>query len=248
LTPAQWARIRQIFEDAVEQPQPARARYVAAQCGEDVTLLREVKSLLANHEQSGDFLNEPVVDIASSLSAMDDLTGEFPRFAALGPYKLERRIGRGGMGSVWLASRSDHAYERKVAIKMVKLGMDTTEILRQFQRERELLAIAGRGIDSGRRAVPRHGVCRGHTDRSIHRAPEVFGDAAAAIVPASVRGSALCASELGRASRSEAWQYSGVRNRRAEASRFRYRKAAAPGTGRGNAAGTPRDDARLRKS
>jgi eukaryotic-like serine/threonine-protein kinase len=140
MTPAQWAQIRQIFESAIEQPPETRAAFVHARCDGDLSLRQEVEALLANHEQSGDFLNSPAAEIASVFGAMDDHSAEQPSILQAGPYKLERRIGRGGMGSVWLATRSDHAYERQVAIKMVKRGMDTSEILRQFRREREVLA------------------------------------------------------------------------------------------------------------
>jgi serine/threonine protein kinase len=140
LTPQQWARIRQIFESAVEQPAGSRAEFLQVQCAGDAGLRREVDSLLANHEQSGEFLNHPAADVAAALAFTENASGELPRFPQAGPYKLERCIARGGMGSVWLATRSDQAYERKVAVKMVKRGMDTEEILRQFHRERRLLA------------------------------------------------------------------------------------------------------------
>ena len=140
MTPQQWARIRQIFESALDQPVPARAAFLDAQCAGDRALRVEVESLLANHDESGEFLNRPAVDLASVLAVAGEASGELPRFPQAGPYKLERCIARGGMGSVWLASRSDQAYERKVAVKMVKHGMDTAEILSQFRRERQLLA------------------------------------------------------------------------------------------------------------
>ena len=63
-----------------------------------------------------------------------------PRVPRVGPYQLEKRIGRGGMGSVWLATRADQEYQKKVAVKMVKRGMDSTEILRRFRMERQVLA------------------------------------------------------------------------------------------------------------
>ena len=140
MTPQQWARIRQIFESAIEQPVSSRPAFLDQQCAGDLGLRREVDSLLANHERSGEFLNHPAADVAAALAFAENASGELPRFPQAGPYKLERCIARGGMGSVWLATRSDQAYERKVAVKMVKRGMDTEEILRQFRRERQLLA------------------------------------------------------------------------------------------------------------
>jgi serine/threonine protein kinase len=140
MTPAQWARIRQIFEDAIEQPSETRSTFVEERCGGDRELVHEVESLLVSHDESSEFMASPAADLARAFAPVADLSDDAPRFTEAGPYHLERRIGRGGMGSVWLASRSDQAYQRKVAIKMVKRGMDTTEILRQFRRERQVLA------------------------------------------------------------------------------------------------------------
>ena len=67
--------------------------------------------------------------------AEEDLTGN-----RVGPYEFERCIGRGGMGSVWLATRSDHEFKKRVAVKVVRRGMDSHEILRRFKLERQVLA------------------------------------------------------------------------------------------------------------
>jgi len=108
-------------------------------CARDEELRREVESLLASHDEA-EFLNTPAAELGQALGLLDDSSGEYPRIPRVGPYQLEKRIGRGGMGSVWLASRFDHEYERKVAVKMVKRGMDTDEILRRFRMERQVLA------------------------------------------------------------------------------------------------------------
>jgi serine/threonine protein kinase len=140
VTPERWAQIRQIFDGAIERSAQDRAAYLRVVCARDDELRREVESLLASHEESEEFLNTPAAELSHALSMLDDSSGEFPRIPRVGPYQLERRIGRGGMGSVWLASRFDHEYERKVAVKMVKHGMDTAEILRRFRMERQVLA------------------------------------------------------------------------------------------------------------
>ena len=140
MTPERWALIRRIFEGVLERPEQDRAAFLRVQCARDDELRREVESLLVSHEASTEFLNTPAVDLNRALQAVDDLTGEIPRVQFVGPYQLERRIGKGGMGSVWLARRVDHAYEKKVAVKMVKRGMDTQEILRRFRMERQVLA------------------------------------------------------------------------------------------------------------
>ena len=70
----------------------------------------------------------------------DDDIGEYPVGYRVGPYQFVSRIGRGGMGAVWLATRFDREYRKQVAIKMVKRGMDSQEILRRFRTERQVLA------------------------------------------------------------------------------------------------------------
>jgi serine/threonine protein kinase len=141
LTPERWVQIRQIFDGALERPQRDRAAYLRVVCARDDQLRKEVESLLASYDESGDFLDQPAAELEiSSLRTLDDRSAELPRILRVGPYQLEQRIGRGGMGSVWLASRVDHEYQMKVAIKMVKRGMDTAEILRRFRSERQLLA------------------------------------------------------------------------------------------------------------
>jgi serine/threonine protein kinase len=140
LTPERWVQIRQIFDGALELRKEDRAVYLRVVCARDEPLRKEVESMLASHEESGDFLNAPAAELNRSLLTMEDRSAEFPAIPRVGPYQLEKRIGRGGMGAVWLASRVDQEYQKKVAIKMVKRGMDTSEILRRFRMERQVLA------------------------------------------------------------------------------------------------------------
>ncbi len=138
MTPERWAQIRQIFDGALERKQQDREAYLRVMCAGDEHLLREVESLMASHQESEDFLSTPAADL--NFLALDVSSAAVPRVPRVGPYQLEKRIGRGGMGSVWLASRTDQAYQKKVAVKMVKRGMDSAEILRRFRMERQVLA------------------------------------------------------------------------------------------------------------
>jgi len=138
LTPERWAQIRQIFDGALERQQQDRAAYLRVACAGDEQLRREVESLVASHEESQDFMSTPAADL--NMLALDVSSASVPRVPRVGPYQLEKRIGRGGMGSVWLASRADQEYHKKVAVKMVKRGMDSAEILRRFRMERQVLA------------------------------------------------------------------------------------------------------------
>src|SRR5262249_32019051 len=80
------------------------------------------------------------INLAGFALGRDDEAAEYPAGYKLGPYQFERRIGRGGMGTVWLATRFDREYKKQVAIKLVKRGTDSQEILRRFRMERQVLA------------------------------------------------------------------------------------------------------------
>ncbi len=143
MTPERWAQIRQIFDGALERPEVDRAAYLRVVCARDDELRREVESLLASHDSAGDFLDKPAANLSgithTLTSASVDLQ-EYPPGYRAGPYELQKCIGRGGMGSVWLATRFDNEFKKQVAIKLVKRGMDTQEILRRFRLERQVLA------------------------------------------------------------------------------------------------------------
>ncbi len=140
MTAERWAQIRQIFDGALERPEVDRAAYLRVACARDEELRHEVESLLASYNESSEFLNEPVGSITQTMAHVADETLEYPPGFRVGPYQLQKCIGRGGMGSVWLATRSENDFNKTVAIKLVKRGMDTQEILRRFRLERQVLA------------------------------------------------------------------------------------------------------------
>ena len=139
MTPQRWAQIREILEGALERPTAERTGYVNAACYQDEELRGEVRSLLQSHEQSDEFLANPLVRLGQMIATEDDRDGYAPGYR-VGSYQLEMRLGRGGMGTVWLATRHDEAFQKNVAIKLVKRGMDSGEILRRFRTERQVLA------------------------------------------------------------------------------------------------------------
>jgi serine/threonine protein kinase len=106
---------------------------VARTCGDDTSLRREVESML---QQSGERIDRCV----DRLSEERDPGGESLRGTRLGAYEIVREIGRGGMGAVYLARRADDEFEKLVAIKLLKRGTDTDEVLRRFRAERQILA------------------------------------------------------------------------------------------------------------
>lgn len=141
MTPERWAQIRDVFDSALQRPARDRAAFLRLVCSRDDELRREVESLLESHDGDSKFLETPAAQInrASFAFGRDD-ENEYPPGYQLGPYKFEKRIGRGGMGSVWLATRFDSEYKKHVAIKLVNRGMDSQEILRRFRMERQVLA------------------------------------------------------------------------------------------------------------
>ena len=137
-----WDRVKALFQCAVELPPAQRAQYLDRDCAGDAVLRREVESLLASHEDTDAILQGSAFDLLrggvfdEALGAIeDDLEGR-----RVGPYRIVQRIGSGGMGSVYRAVRADAAFEKQVAIKVIKRGMDTEETLRRFQDERQTLA------------------------------------------------------------------------------------------------------------
>jgi serine/threonine protein kinase len=140
MTPERWRSIRQTFDTALECTPELRSTFLNSACAGDAELRDEVESLLLNHFESERFLSEPPADLGRSINAAQDSSGEFLRGCRIGAYQLISCIGHGGMGSVWMAARVDNEFEQKVAIKMVRRGMDSHEILRRFRMERQVLA------------------------------------------------------------------------------------------------------------
>ncbi len=141
--PQRWELVREIFGGALELDSEDWGPYLRHACEGDREVRIEVESLLEAHRAGGDFLTESSsadgVPAALGLEPADDLDdaldGQF-----LGPYKIEGRIGGGGMGEVYTAVRADSVFDKRVAIKLLKRGMDSAEIVRRFQAERQILA------------------------------------------------------------------------------------------------------------
>jgi len=133
-----WKQIEALFEQSLELPETERGKFLEKRCNGDEELRREVESLLQSHARAGTFIDK------RSLFLSDE-EGEATGAAAavgelIGPYRVLREIGRGGMGAVYVAERADQQYEKRVAIKLIKRGMDTDSVLRHFRNERQILA------------------------------------------------------------------------------------------------------------
>jgi serine/threonine protein kinase len=129
-----WERIQELFLSAADLPAEEQQRLLDAVCAGDAALRREVESLLASDRKRCEAVARAVEGEAAALLNSQTLVGQW-----LGPYRVVREIGRGGMGAVYLATRDD-PYRKQVAIKVVKRGMDTEDMLRRFRAERQILA------------------------------------------------------------------------------------------------------------
>jgi eukaryotic-like serine/threonine-protein kinase len=135
VTAERWQQIKAIVAEALEEKSPAaRMALVANRCGEDAELRREVESLV---DQTTSAL-ENFAEKAGAPLRQDRSRLEAGR--RMGPWAIVRELGRGGMGAVYLAERADGAFQKQVAIKVLKRGTDTDEILRRFEAERQILA------------------------------------------------------------------------------------------------------------
>jgi eukaryotic-like serine/threonine-protein kinase len=141
MTPDQWKRIKHVAVGAMAEPQLARASFLAEQCGDDTALRQEVEALLASADEAQSLFEPPAVVVDGAPPALDGLELDASRVGArVGPYRIERRLGGGGMGDAYLGVRADDAYDTRVAIKLIKRGMDTAAVLRRFRQERQILA------------------------------------------------------------------------------------------------------------
>jgi tetratricopeptide (TPR) repeat protein len=130
-------RIRAVFAEVYRRPREQRPRYLEEACGDDAVLRTEVESLLAAYEAAGDFLETPPIGPGAAL--VETPIAEGPG-TVIGRYKLLEKIGEGGMAVVYMAEQTE-PIRRKVALKIIKLGMDTRQVIARFEAERQALAM-----------------------------------------------------------------------------------------------------------
>ena len=133
-----WEDAKKLLYEALDLEPGERDGFLQRACSNAPELLAEVRSLLSWVDQSGEFLETPAVRVADLIlasQAPDQLVGQ-----SLGPWRIVDVIGHGGMGTVYRAERADAAFTRIVAIKVVRRGAHSADIIERFHRERETLA------------------------------------------------------------------------------------------------------------
>ena len=133
MTSERWKQIETVFEQALDLGIEERSAFLEQACNGDEELRREVESLLNAHAQAGSFIDDRS-QFHHDLDPIEPTSSQ-----SIGHYRIVRELGRGGMGTVYLAERSDE-YEKRVAIKLIKRGMDTDALLHRFRNERQILA------------------------------------------------------------------------------------------------------------
>jgi serine/threonine protein kinase/tetratricopeptide (TPR) repeat protein len=132
--PEKWEQVKELFALAQERAPEERSDFLREACAGDDSLRAEIESLLSSFDGADTFLEDcPAADLLSEQS----------RAIAkkkIGAYRILREIGQGGMAVVYLGERDDQSYRKQVAIKMVKPGFDTEQILHRFRNERQTLA------------------------------------------------------------------------------------------------------------
>jgi WD40 repeat protein/serine/threonine protein kinase len=144
MTPERWIQLKEIFGRALEIENTLREAFIQESCSNDIEMEQEVRSLLASDLQTGSLLDHSLIRSALTDAAQND---------SFGPYVTIRVLGEGGMGTVYLA-RQLHPIRREVALKVVKVGMDSRQVLERFEIERRVLAVmdhpnVARVLDAG---------------------------------------------------------------------------------------------------
>jgi serine/threonine protein kinase/tetratricopeptide (TPR) repeat protein len=137
MEPQRWRQIEDLFHSALDCEPGRRADFLNSACASDASLRQEIESLLSSYEK-GSFTETPA--FAEGIKLLEESEARSLAGQNIGPYRVIRMIGQGGMGAVYLAARADQAFQKEVAIKLIKRGQDTDDVIRRFRSERQILA------------------------------------------------------------------------------------------------------------
>ena len=147
MTPERRKRAEEVFRAALDLPAEERAEFITVSCRGDEDLRTQVESLVTQHGETDSLIESPALRVKPLHPSPDDLRTALAEDLddpmvgrRVGAYRLVREIGRGGMGAVYLAVRADSEFRRRVAVKLIKRGMDTDFVVRRFRHERQILA------------------------------------------------------------------------------------------------------------
>lgn len=133
--PDNWEKVQKLFLAAADLPAGRQHLFLESACAGDPDLRREVDSLLVADRTDSQDIDLAVEAAAQNLLGADPVIG-----GRFGPWRVSREIGRGGMGVVYLAVRDDAQFQKQAALKFLKAGMDTVELLHRFRQERQIMA------------------------------------------------------------------------------------------------------------
>lgn len=152
MNPSRWQQIEEIFQNVVDLTPKERSAFLKRECQNDSELKTEVEKLLNDYDSADSFIESPVWTDSffinsSAKKAISDSFNKLPEEAVdkligknIGVYQLTEEIGKGGMGAVYLGTRTDGSFRQTVAVKLIKRGMDTDFVLKRFRQERQILA------------------------------------------------------------------------------------------------------------
>lgn len=140
VTPERYTQVKSLFQLVLDQPADQRQIFLEKACGADRALYLEVRNLITADSSSADFLSHPAMTPVSRILEQAARDHEEAIPSQIGPYAIQRQIGVGGMGAVYLASRADQHYSKLVAIKVIRRGMEQDRIIQRFRRERQIVA------------------------------------------------------------------------------------------------------------
>ena len=140
MTPERYSQVKSLFQLVLEQPQAQRPYFLERACGADRELYSQVRELLKSDATSESFLEQPAVTPLSKVLADAAADMHDPMPGQVGPYAVQKLLGSGGMGAVYLAYRADKSFNKQVAIKVIHRGMESDRILQRFRRERQIIA------------------------------------------------------------------------------------------------------------
>ena len=136
-----WLHVKDLFDEALQHAPSERTAWLNATCAEDVKLRAEVERLLGAGDEADTFFGDLGRAVLGAEDfAPDPASPDAPPFERAGPYRLLRLVGQGGMGAVYLAERADGAFQRNVAVKLIRRGVTSDEAAVRFRVERQALA------------------------------------------------------------------------------------------------------------